>query len=125
MSGRSISRDALKIVFLCLTWYTFSSSCNVLGKKIFYVFPYPMTVCMAQLVALNVFLGPTLNLLGVEHSPHINTRFFVRRIVPLSLGKLFAVLSAHVSLLKVPVSYAHTGRCVFEKKGIWKGGKRR
>lgn len=67
---------------------------------------------MAQLVTMNAFLGPSLTLLGVEGSPYIGKRYYARRIVPLSLGKLVAVVSAHVSILKVPVSYAHTGTCV-------------
>ncbi len=107
-----ISREALRIICLCVSWYSFSSANGVLGKQIFNEFPYPMTLCMSQLLALNAFLGPSLSLLNVEPSPYISRRFLVRRLLPLALGKLLATLSAHLSILKVPVSYAHTGECI-------------
>ena len=69
-----------------------------------------MTLCMVQLLVMNVFLGPTLALLDVPPAPHFTRRFFVRRLAPLAAGKLLATLSAHLSILKVPVSYAHTGK---------------
>lgn len=110
---KSLSRQAVKIVCLCVAWYSFSAANNVLGKQIFNVFPYPMTVCMVQLLALNAFLGPSLALLNVEPAPYMSRKFYVRRIAPLAVGKLFATLSAHISILKVPVSYAHTGMCTY------------
>ena len=66
---------------------------------------------MTQLLALNAFLGPSLALLDVDPTPYLSRRFYVRRMVPLAIGKLMATLSGHVSILKVPVSYAHTGEC--------------
>ncbi len=110
--SKPLTRQAIKIVCLCVCWYSFSSANNVLGKNIFNVFPYPMTVCMVQLLTLNAFLGPALAILDVQPAPHLSRRFYMRRIVPLALGKLFATLSAHLSILKVPVSYAHTSECV-------------
>ena len=106
---KPLTRQAVKIVCLCVAWYSFSAANNVLGKQIFNVFPYPMTVCMVQLLAVIAFLGPSLALLDVEPAPHMSRKFYLRRIVPLSFGKLLASLSAHISILKVPVSYAHTG----------------
>ena len=110
MLRKYVSREALKIICLCVAWYSFSSANNVIGKQIFNVFPYPMTLCMAQLLALNAFLGPSLALLNVEPAPYISRRFYIRRMTPLALGKLFASLSSQLSILKVPVSYAHTGK---------------
>ncbi len=107
----SEKRQIVKIVCLCVAWYFFSSFNNVVGKKIFHVFPYPVTLCMVQLIVLNAFLGPSLTLLGVDRAPYVSRRFYVRRIVPLSVGKMLLVVSAHISILKVPVSYAHTGKC--------------
>ncbi len=109
--SKPLTRQAVKIVCLCIAWYAFSSVNNVLGKQIFNVFPYPMTVCMVQLLTLNAFLGPALAVLDVQPAPHFNRRFYLRRVAPLALGKLFATLSAYLSILKVPVSYAHTGTC--------------
>lgn len=106
---KPLKRQAIKIVCLCVAWYSLSSANNVLGKQIFNVFPYPMTVCMVQLLALNAFLGPSLAMLNVEPAPYMTRKFYLKRMVPLAVGKLFATLSAHISILKVPVSYAHTG----------------
>ncbi len=110
MADKSIYREALKIVVLCSCWYFFSAMNNVLGKKIFMIFPYPITLSMTHHLALNALLGPTLVLLKVAPSPYISTRFYFRRLVPLAMGKVLASVSSHFSILKVPVSYAHTGK---------------
>ena len=110
MAGeKTLFRQALKIVFLCVCWYSISAANNVLIKQIFQVFPHPMTVTMVHLLAVCAFLGPTLTVLNVEPTPYVSRRFFLRIMVPLAIGKLFASLSGHVSILKVPLSYAHTG----------------
>ena len=110
MAGeKTLFRQALKIVFLCVCWYSISAANNVLIKQIFQVFPHPMTVTMVHLLAVCAFLGPTLTVSNVEPTPYVSRRFFLRIMVPLAIGKLFASLSGHVSILKVPLSYAHTG----------------
>ena len=109
MGEKTFVRQATKIVFLCVCWYTISATNNVIIKKIFQVFPHPMTVTMVHLLAVCAFLGPTLTVLNVEPTPYVSRRFFLRIMVPLAIGKLFASLSGHVSILKVPLSYAHTG----------------
>ena len=110
--SKPLTRQAIKIVCLCIAWYSFSSANNVLGKQVFNVFPYPMTLCMAHLLALNAFLGPALAILNVQPAPYMSRKFYLKRVAPLAAGKLFATLSAHLSILKVPVSYAHTGKWV-------------
>ena len=164
--------QAVKVVSLCILWYTFSAGNNIVGKKILNEFPYPMTLSMVNsrvsygysrrvsqpyskqwwekmfsflvrgmklascrqtissvlkiisvvdivhpfvsvsqvhLIAINCFLGPSLKLLDVTDTPHITRKYYIRRILPLALGKLFASVSSHVSIWRVPVSYAHTG----------------
>lgn len=116
MGEKTVLRQALKIVFLCACWYSISAANNVLIKQIFQVFPHPMTVTMVHLLAVCAFLGPTLTVLNVEPTPYVSRRFFLRIMVPLAIGKLFASLSGHVSILKVPLSYAHTG---IHGDGVW------
>jgi len=102
-------RDTIKIVLLCAMWFSFSSATNIVGKQILTVFPYPTTLTMVQLMVINCFLGPTLTLLNVKESPYVTRRQFMRQVVPLGVGKILASVSAYVSILKVPVSYSHTG----------------
>ncbi|CAI8000398.1 Solute carrier family 35 member E1 homolog [Geodia barretti] len=108
-SKPSFLYQAVKVVSLCILWYAFSSGNNIVGKKILNEFPYPMTLSMVHLIAINCFLGPSLNLLDVTDTPHITRKYYIRRILPLALGKLFAGVSSHISIWRVPVSYAHTG----------------
>jgi len=104
-----VYRDTTKIIFLCAIWFAFSSGTNVIGKQVLSVFPYPTTLTMIQLMIINCFLGPTLALLGVEEAPYVTRRQFVRRIAPLGVGKILGSVSAYISILKMPVSYSHTG----------------
>ena len=99
----------MKIVTLCSVWYLLSAANNVLGKQILTVFPYPVTLSMVNLLGLACGLGPSLSALQVAPGSHLSRKLYLRRILPLALGKLLASVSAHVSVWKVPVSYAHTG----------------
>uniref|UniRef100_A0A8W7PVA1 Sugar phosphate transporter domain-containing protein n=1 Tax=Anopheles coluzzii TaxID=1518534 RepID=A0A8W7PVA1_ANOCL len=101
-------RQTLTIVFLCILWYVVSSSNNVIGKMILSEFPYPMTVTMIQLTSITVYSGPFFNLWGVRKYVDISWRYYFSFIVPLALGKFLASVTSHISIWKVPVSYAHT-----------------
>lgn len=110
MTDRRDSREVLTILFLCIMWYIVSSSNNVIGKMLLSEFPFPMTVTMVQLTSITVYSGPFFNLWGVrKYANDIPWRYYFRLIVPLALGKFFASVFSHVSIWKVPVSYAHTG----------------
>lgn len=103
-------RELLNIVILCLLWYAVSSSSNIVGKMVLLDFPYPITLTMVQLTSISVYSGPFFNLWGIRKSPsNIPWRYYLRLIVPLALGKFLANVFSHVSIWKVPVSYAHTG----------------
>lgn len=103
-------RETVTILFLCVLWYVVSSSNNVVGKLLLSEFPYPMTVTMVQLTSITILSGPFFSLWGVrKSSAEISWRYYFRLIVPLALGKFLANVFSHVSIWKVPVSYAHTG----------------
>lgn len=103
------SKQIFNVVSLCLIWYIVSSSNNVIGKMILSTFPYPMTVTMVQLTSITLYSGPFFNLWGVRRYSDISWRYYIKLIIPLALGKFFASVTSHISIWKVPVSYAHTG----------------
>lgn len=110
MNNRQNRREVITVLFLCLLWYVISSSSNVVGKILLSEFPYPMTVTMVQLTSITIYSSLFFNLWGVrKYSPDISCGYYLRLIVPLSLGKFLANVFSHVSIWKVPVSYAHTG----------------
>ncbi|KAI4481884.1 hypothetical protein M0802_013873 [Mischocyttarus mexicanus] len=133
MDDKKNCREVITIVFLCVLWYVVSSSSNVVGKMILSDFPYPLTVTMVQLTSITVYSGPFFNLWGVrKSSSNIPWNYYLRLIVPLALGKFLANVFSHVSIWKVPVSYAHTvkatmplftvilSRIILREKQTWK-----
>jgi solute carrier family 35, member E1 len=104
-------KTAFQIVFLCLAWYTTSSANGVVGKIVLSDFPYPMTVTMVQLVSTALYVIPVMKLCQVPStSPsQIPLKYWFQMIIPLAFGKFFSSVSSHISIWKVPVSYAHTG----------------
>lgn len=133
MDVRQNSREVVTILFLCLLWYIVSSSSNVVGKMLLSDFPYPLTVTMVQLTSITLYSGPFFNLWGVRKaSSNISWSYYMRLIVPLALGKFLANVFSHVSIWKVPVSYAHTvkatmplftvilSRIILREKQTWK-----
>lgn len=109
MADRKQAREILTVLFLCILWYVVSSSNNVIGKMLLNEFPYPMTVTMVQLTSITVYSGPFFNMWGVRKYVDISWKYYCSLIVPLAFGKFFTSVFSHVSIWKVPVSYAHTG----------------
>lgn len=110
MDDRRNNREVVTVLFLCLMWYIVSCSSNVVGKMLLSEFPYPITVTMVQLTSITVYSGPFFDLWGVRrYTSNITWSYYLRLIVPLALGKFLANVFSHVSIWKVPVSYAHTG----------------
>ncbi|XP_075156043.1 solute carrier family 35 member E1 homolog [Haematobia irritans] len=110
MSGgkRTGSRHVLVVVTLCILWYIISSSNNVIGKMVLNEFPYPMTVTMIQLLSITLYSGPFFNLWKIRKYQDLPKGYYMRLIIPLAFGKFLASVTSHISLWKVPVSYAHT-----------------
>ncbi|XP_022917938.1 solute carrier family 35 member E1 homolog [Onthophagus taurus] len=102
------TREVLTVLFLCVLWYAVSSSNNVIGKTLLNEFPYPMTMTMVQLLSITLYSGPFFNLYGVRKYVDIGWRYYFKLVIPLAFGKFFASVFSHVSIWKVPVSYAHT-----------------
>lgn len=102
------SRHVFVVLFLCLIWYVVSTSNNVIGKMVLSEFPYPMTVTMVQLTSITVYSGPFFNMWGVRKYTDMSWKYYLKIILPLAFGKFFASVTSHISIWKVPVSYAHT-----------------
>ncbi|GFY60795.1 solute carrier family 35 member E1 homolog [Trichonephila inaurata madagascariensis] len=108
MASDSQAREILYVVVLCFIWYGVSSGNGVILKTVLNDFPYPITVTMVQLLTATLLSGPLFSLWGIRTVVDINRTYYWKLIVPLAFGKFFASVSSHVSIWKVPVSYAHT-----------------
>ncbi|XP_017473562.1 PREDICTED: solute carrier family 35 member E1 homolog [Rhagoletis zephyria] len=102
------SRHVVAVIVLCIIWYLISSSNNVIGKMVLNEFPFPMTVTMIQLCSTALYSGPFFNLWRIRKYQNISRGYYWRLIIPLALGKFLSSVTSHISLWKVPVSYAHT-----------------
>ncbi|KAK7067364.1 hypothetical protein SK128_014944 [Halocaridina rubra] len=98
----------VRILLLCIVWYLVSSSNNVVGKTLLNEFPYPMTVTMVQLLSITVYSSPMLRWMGVRKRSDISWGYYKKIILPLAFGKFISSVFSHVSIWRVPVSYAHT-----------------
>lgn len=110
MADPKRGKEVCTVFCLCLAWYVVSSTNNVIGKTVLNEFPYPLTMTMVQLLTITVLSGPFFNLWGIRKYVDIDWPYYFKLIVPLAFGKFVASVFSHVSIWKVPVSYAHTGK---------------
>uniref|UniRef100_A0A0P5W7S1 Solute carrier family 35 member E1 n=1 Tax=Daphnia magna TaxID=35525 RepID=A0A0P5W7S1_9CRUS len=110
MTDRRQIREATRIFILCVFWYLISSSNNVIGKLVLNEFPYPMTLTMVQLLSISLYSGPLLKCWNIR--PGLQSSFskdyYWKLIIPLAFGKFLSSVFSHISIWKVPVSFAHT-----------------
>ncbi|XP_042206227.1 solute carrier family 35 member E1 homolog isoform X1 [Homarus americanus] len=106
--AKKSENEIVRVILLCILWYLVSSSNNVVGKTLLNEFPYPMTVTMVQLVSITLYSSPVLRWMGVRRTADISWSYYKKIIIPLAFGKFVASVFSHVSIWRVPVSYAHT-----------------
>jgi len=106
----SLLFECLQIVLLCLVWYISSAAGNVIVKELLNEFPFPLTVTLVQLLSIWILCIPLMRLWKVPPPEYLykNPIYYFKFIIPLAIGKFLAQLSSHVSLWKIPISYAHT-----------------
>ena len=110
-SEGNLSRsEIIRIILLCIAWYSVSSGSNVMRKIVLNEFPYPVTVSMVHLLAITVISGPVLKVMGVRAQTEMSWRYYKIIVLPLVFGRFLSSVFSHISLHKVPVSYAHTGK---------------
>nr|CAG4647985.1 EOG090X07UV [Moina brachiata] len=110
MTDRRQLREATQIFLLCVCWYLISSSNNVIGKLVLNEFPYPMTVTMVQLLSISLYSGPLLKWWNIRpgFQSSFSRHYYWKLIIPLAFGKFLSSVFSHVSIWRVPVSFAHT-----------------
>ncbi|CAF2417176.1 unnamed protein product [Rotaria sp. Silwood2] len=102
--------ECFQIGSLCLVWYSSSAAGNVIVKELLNKFPFPLTVTLVQLLSIWILCIPLIRLWKVSPPEYLNQNriYYFKVIIPLAIGKFLAQLSSHISLWKVPISYAHT-----------------
>ncbi|KZS20021.1 putative Solute carrier family 35 member E1 [Daphnia magna] len=127
MTDRRQIREATRIFILCVFWYLISSSNNVIGKLVLNEFPYPMTLTMVQLLSISLYSGPLLKCWNIR--PGLQSSFskdyYWKLIIPLAFGKFLSSVFSHISIWKVPVSFAHTGLFISDSNHHGSGGSYR
>jgi solute carrier family 35 protein E1 len=70
-----------------------------------------MTLTMVQLLSISLYSGPLLQCWNIR--PGLQSSFskdyYWKLIIPLAFGKFLSSVFSHISIWKVPVSFAHTG----------------
>ena len=99
----------VKVAILCTIWFCLSSSNNVIIKRLLSDYPYPITVSLSHMTSTAFLMYPVLFGFGVKTTVDIPILRFYVLLIPLGIGKILVSISSHVSIWRIPVSYAHTG----------------
>lgn len=110
MADNSGFSRGIKVALLCVLWFCLSSSNNVIIKRLLGHYPYPVTVSLSHMTCTAFLMYPLLLGFGVKTTVDIPIVRFYALLVPLGVGKLLVSTSSHISIWRVPVSYAHTGK---------------
>eukprot|EP00035_Acanthoeca_spectabilis_P025269 m.457645 g.457645 ORF g.457645 m.457645 type:complete len:353 (-) comp21313_c0_seq1:23-1081(-) len=102
-----LSRSSWRLLMLLAVWYGSSVFQNIWGKSVLKKLPMPKTLAMAQFATINVIL-PLLMSVWNKRRRNFDSRTYQTALIPLSCLKLLASVATFTTLLKVPVSYAHT-----------------
>lgn len=102
-----VSAASTRLIILLFMWYASSSFQNIWGKTVLKKLPHPMTMTVMQM-GTNCVVLPMLMSVWNKRRRTFSRKYFVRSILPLSMLKLVASMSSFITLLQVPVSYAHT-----------------
>eukprot|EP00049_Salpingoeca_infusionum_P012453 m.227918 g.227918 ORF g.227918 m.227918 type:complete len:337 (-) comp15185_c0_seq2:69-1079(-) len=100
--------EEMQLVALCGLWYAGSMMNSIFAKSALKKYPAPVSVFLFQLIVINAILPLTFH--GKVKT--IRRGDWTKWVLPLSGLKLLASLSSQLSILKVPVSYAHTVKAI-------------
>ncbi|KAI6653256.1 Diphthine-ammonia ligase [Oopsacas minuta] len=83
---------------------------NLFSKQVLMIFPYPFSITLVHFIAIVVCVRPILILTRSNgiHGTGSQKKVYYRRLMGLSIGKIFSSVSSHISILHIPVSYSHT-----------------
>uniref|UniRef100_A0A1I8EPQ3 TPT domain-containing protein n=4 Tax=Wuchereria bancrofti TaxID=6293 RepID=A0A1I8EPQ3_WUCBA len=103
----TLSNFTLQVAVIFIAWYFVSSASSIVNKITLQNYPYPMTVALVSLCYVELCSVPVLRLWHIKQ-PSISNYYLIYYIIPISFGKVIAVVSAYVSVWKVSVSYVQT-----------------
>nr|CDQ05018.2 Bm8823 [Brugia malayi] len=103
----TLSNFTLQVTVIFIAWYFVSSASSIVNKITLQNYPYPMTVALVSLCYVELCSVPVLRLWHIKQ-PSISNYYLIYYIIPISFGKVIAVVSAYISVWKVSVSYVQT-----------------
>jgi drug/metabolite transporter (DMT)-like permease len=98
----------VKLVFILIGWYLFSSLSNNLNKTILKLHPYPVLLTGLQFLFIAIYTFLLLQIMRRKIFTQITTKKITHSVLPLSFGHIFAHLFTQISIGKMAVSFTHT-----------------